>query len=127
MISGWFSQYTLDYPNRDPDKNSFYAVGWPSIVAMGIFIMIFINILIGLLLIVSFGLILTGVMLWNNPAVFKIKKAQNIPWILSVFLFLYIFPFLCAALYWFYGQVIFGVASIIIFLLVSYLLFYMAA
>ena len=39
MISGWFSQYTLDYPNRDPDKISVYAVGWISIALLGLCVM----------------------------------------------------------------------------------------
>ena len=56
--TSWFSQYTLDYPNRDPDKISFYVVGWISIALLGM-CMMFANIPAGVLLIVFFGLILT--------------------------------------------------------------------
>ena len=70
MISDWFSQYTLDYPNRDPDKISFYVVGWISIALLGMCVM-FADIAAGVLLIVFFGLILTGIMLWKNPEVFN--------------------------------------------------------
>ena len=47
----WYSQYTLKYPNHDPDKISAYAVGWISIALLGACVM-FADIPAGVLLIV---------------------------------------------------------------------------
>ena len=99
MISGWFSQYTLDYPNRDPDKISVYAVGWISIALLGLCVM-FADIPARVLLIVLFGLILTGVMLWKNPATFKIKNLRHIPWLMVSFATTYIPTLGLALLNW---------------------------
>ena len=63
--TSWFSQYSLDYPNRDPDKISFYVVGWISIALLGM-CMMFADIAAGVLLIVFLGVPLTGGMLWEK-------------------------------------------------------------
>ena len=123
MISGWFSQYTLDYPNRDPDKISVYAVGWISIALLGLCVM-FADIPAGVLLIVFFGLILTGVMLWKNPEVFKISPVRKVPWIISAYALTYIPAQAFALLYWMERKWIYLSACIISALLISLLLFY---
>lgn len=123
MISDWFSQYTLDYPNRDPDKISFYAVGWISIALLGMCVM-FADIAAGVLLIVFFGLILTGIMLWKNPEVFNIKKKQNIPWMMSAYSLLYLSSVTFACFHWHDGQQRSLAMCIISAMLISLLLFY---
>ena len=107
--TSWFSQYTLDYPNRDPDKISFYVVGWISIALLGMCVM-FADIAAGVLLIVFFGLILTGIMLWKNPEVFNIKKKQNIPWMMSAYSLLYLSSVTFACFHW-YDEVLPCVSS----------------
>ena len=99
----WYSQYTLEYPNRDPDKISAYAVGWTSIALLGACVM-FADIPAGVLLIVLLGLILTGVMLWKNPERFKIKSVRKIPWILAAFALPYLSTLIFACLYWRTGE-----------------------
>ena len=123
MISDWFSQYTLDYPNRDPDKISFYVVGWISIALLGMCVM-FADIAAGVLLIVFFGLILTGIMLWKNPEVFNIKKKQNIPWMMSAYSLLYLSSVTFACFHWHDGQQRSLAMCIISAMLISLLLFY---
>ena len=123
MISGWFSQYTLDYPNRDPDKISVYAVGWISIALLGLCVM-FADIPAGVLLIVFFGLILTGVMLWKNPEVFKIAPIRKVPWIISAYALTYIPALAFVHLYWMERKWIYLAACIISAVLISLLLFY---
>ena len=123
MISDWFSQYTLDYPNRDPDKISFYVVGWISIALLGMCVM-FADIAAGVLLIVFFGLILTGIMLWKNPEVFNIKKKQNIPWMMSAYSLLYLSSMTFACFHWHDGQQRSLAMCIISAMLISLLLFY---
>lgn len=121
--TSWFSQYTLDYPNRDPDKISVYAVGWISIALLGLCVM-FADIPAGVLLIVFFGLILTGVMLWKNPEVFKISPVRKVPWIISAYALTYIPALAFALLYWMERKWIYLSACIISALLISLLLFY---
>ena len=121
--TSWFSQYTLDYPNRDPDKISVYAVGWISIALLGLCVM-FADIPAGVLLIVFFGLILTGVMLWKNPEVFKISPVRKVPWIISAYALTYIPALAFALLYWMERKWICLSACIISALLISLLLFY---
>ena len=121
--TSWFSQYTLDYPNRDPDKISVYAVGWISIALLGL-CMMFADIPAGVLLIVFFGLILTGVMLWKNPEVFKISPVRKVPWIISAYALTYIPALAFALLYWMERKWIYLSACIISALLISLLLFY---
>ena len=121
--TSWFSQYTLDYPNRDPDKISFYAVGWISIALLGMCVM-FADIPAGVLLIVFFGLILTGIMLWKNPEVFKISPVRKVPWIISAYALTYIPALAFALLYWMERKWIYLSACIISALLISLLLFY---
>ena len=123
MISNWFSQYTLDYPNRDPDKISFYVVGWISIALLGMCVM-FADIAAGVLLIVFFGLILTGIMLWKNPEVFKISPVRKVPWIISAYALTYIPALAFALLYWMERKWIYLSACIISAMLISLLLFY---
>lgn len=123
MISDWFSQYTLDYPNLDPDKISVYAVGWICIALMGLCVM-FADIPAGILLIVLLGLILTGVMLWKNPEVFKISPVRKVPWIISAYTLTYIPTLAFAILYWLERKWIYLSACIISTLLISLLLFY---
>ena len=123
MTSGWFSQYTLDYPNRNPDKISVYAVGWISIALLGLCVM-FADIPAGVLLIVLLGLILTGVMLWKNPEVFKIAPIRKVPWIISAYALTYIPALAFAHLYWLERKWIYLAACIISAALVSLLLFY---
>ena len=123
MTSGWFSQYTLDYPNRDSDKISVYAVGWICIALLGLCVM-FADIPAGVLLIVLFGLILTGVMLWKNPEVFKIAPIRKVPWIISAYALTYIPALAFAHLYWLERKRIYLAACIISAALVSLLLFY---
>ena len=118
-----FSQYTLDYPNRDPDKISVYAVGWISIALLGLCVM-FADIPAGVLLIVFFGLILTGIMLWKNPDVFDIKRKQNIPWMIAAYSLLYISTVTFAYFHWQDGQQRSLSACIISAVLISLLLFY---
>ena len=119
----WFSQYTLEYPNHDPDKISAYAVGWISIALFGACVMI-IDIPSGILLAVFSGLILTGVMLWKNPASFKIREVRKIPWILAAFALPYLSTLIFAFLYWRTGERWSVIMCIISALLVSILLFY---
>ena len=121
--TSWFSQYTLDYPNRDPDKISVYAVGWISIALLGLCVM-FADIPAGVLLIVFFGLILTGIMLWKNPEVFKISPVRKVPWIISAYALTYIPALAFALLYWMERKWIYLSACIISALLISLLLFY---
>ena len=121
--TSWFSQYTLDYPNRDPDKISFYVVGWISIALLGM-CMMFADIAAGVLLIVFFGLILTGIMLWKNPEVFNIKKKQNIPWMMSAYSLLYLSSVTFACFHWHDGQQRSLAMCIISAMLISLLLFY---
>ena len=121
--TSWFSQYTLDYPNRDPDKISFYVVGWISIALLGMCVM-FADIAAGVLLIVFFGLILTGIMLWKNPEVFNIKKKQNIPWMMSAYSLLYLSSVTFACFHWHDGQQRSLAMCIISAMLISLLLFY---
>ena len=121
--TSWFSQYTLDYPNRDPDKISVYAVGWISIALLGLCVM-FADIPAGVLLIVFFGLILTGIMLWKNPEVFKISPVRKVPWIISAYALTYIPALAFALLYWMERKWICLSACIISALLISLLLFY---
>ena len=121
--TSWFSQYTLDYPNRDPDKISFYVVGWISIALLGM-CMMFADIAAGVLLIVFFGLILTGIMLWKNPEVFKISPVRKVPWIISAYALTYIPALAFALLYWMERKWICLSACIISALLISLLLFY---
>jgi len=119
----WFSQYTLEYPNHDPDKISAYAVGWISIVLFGACVMIA-DIPAGVLLIVLFGLILTGIMLRKNPASFKISEVRKIPWILAAFALPYLSTLSFACLYWHNGGRLSVIMCVISALLVSILLFY---
>lgn len=121
--TSWFSQYTLDYPNRDPDKISVYVVGWISIALLGLCVM-FADIPAGVLLIVFFGLILTGIMLWKNPEVFKISPVRKVPWIISAYALTYIPALAFALLYWMERKWIYLSACIISALLISLLLFY---
>ena len=121
--TSWFSQYTLDYPNRDPDKISVYVVGWISIALLGLCVM-FADIPAGVLLIVFFGLILTGIMLWKNPEVFKISPVRKVPWIISAYALTYIPALAFALLYWMERKWICLSACIISALLISLLLFY---
>ena len=121
--TSWFSQYTLDYPNRDPDKISVYAVGWISIALLGLCVM-FADIPAGVLLIVLFGLILTGVMLWKNPEVVKITPVRKVPWIISAYALTYIPALAFAHLYWMERKWIYLAACIISAVLISLLLFY---
>ena len=121
--TSWFSQYTLDYPNRDPDKISVYAVGWISIALLGLCVM-FADIPAGVLLIVFFGLILTGIMLWKNPEVFKISPVRKVPWIISAYALTYIPALAFALLYWMERKWIYLSACIISAMLISLLLFY---
>ena len=121
--TSWFSQYSLDYPNRDPDKISVYAVGWISIALLGLCVM-FADIPAGVLLIVFFGLILTGIMLWKNPEVFKISPVRKVPWIISAYALTYIPALAFALLYWMERKWIYLSACIISALLISLLLFY---
>ena len=118
-----FSQYTLDYPNRDPDKISVYAVGWISIALLGLCVM-FADIPAGVLLIVFFGLILTSIMLWKNPDVFDIKRKQNIPWMIAAYSLLYLSTVTFAYFHWQDGQQRSLSACIISAVLISLLLFY---
>ena len=119
----WFSQYTLVYPNRDPDKISAYAVGWTSIALLGACVM-FADIPAGVLLIVLLGLILTGVMLGKNPERFKIKSVRKIPWILAAFALPYLSTLAFAWLYWLHGERLSLTMCIISAVLISMLLFY---
>ena len=119
----WYSQYTLEYPNRDPDKISAYAVGWTSIALLGACVM-FVDIPAGVLLIVLLGLILTGVMLGKNPTSFKIREVRKIPWILAAFALPYLSTLIFACLYWHNGGQFGVIMCIISALLVSILLFY---
>ena len=119
----WFSQYTLEYPNHDPDKISAYAVGWISIALFGACMMI-IDIPAGVLLIVLLGLILTGVMLGKNPERFKIKSVRKIPWILAAFALPYLSTLTFAWLYWLHGERLSLTMCIISAVLISMLLFY---
>ena len=119
----WYSQYTLEYPNHDPDKISAYAVGWISIALLGACVMIA-DIPAGVLLVVFFGLILTGIMLWKNPTSFKIREVRKIPWILSAFALPYLSTLTFACLYWRTGERLSVIMCIISALLVSILLFY---
>ena len=121
--TSWFSQYSLDYPNRDPDKISVYVVGWISIALLGLCVM-FADIPAGVLLIVFFGLILTGIMLWKNPEVFKISPVRKVPWIISAYALTYIPALAFALLYWMERKWIYLSACIISALLISLLLFY---
>lgn len=121
--TSWFDQYTLDYPNLDPDKISVYAVGWISIALLGM-CMMFADIAAGVLLIVFFGLILTGIMLWKNPEVFKITPVRKVPWIISAYALTYIPALAFALLYWMERKWIYLSACIISALLISLLLFY---
>ena len=121
--TSWFCQYTLDYPNRDPDKISFYVVGWISIALLGM-CMMFADIAAGVLLIVFFGLILTGIMLWKNPEVFNIKKKQNIPWMMSAYSLLYLSSVTFACFHWHDGQQRSLAMCIISAMLISLLLLY---
>ena len=100
---GWYSQYTLEYPNHDPDKISAYAVGWTSIALLGACVMI-IDIPTGILLMVLSGLILTGVMLRKNPEIFKIREVRKIPWIITAFALPYLSTLACAWMYWLHGE-----------------------
>ena len=119
----WFSQYTLVYPNRDPDKISAYAVGWTSIALFGTCVMI-IDIPTGILLMVFLGLILSGAMLRKNPESFKISEVRKIPWILAAFALPYLSTLIFAFLYWRTGERWSVIMCIISALLVSILLFY---
>ena len=119
----WYSQYTLEYPNRDPDKISAYAVGWTSIALLGACVM-FADISAGVLLIVFLGLILSGVMLRKNPESFKIKSVREIPWILAAFALPYLSTLTFAWLYWLHGERLSLIMCIISAALVSMLLFY---
>ena len=119
----WYSQYTLEYPNRDPDKISAYAVGWTSIALLGVCVM-FADIPAGVLLIVFLGLILTGVMLGKNPERFKIRSVRKIPWILAAFALPYLSTLAFAWLYWLHGERLSLIMCIISTVLVSMLLFY---
>ena len=119
----WYSQYTLEYPNRDPDKISAYAVGWTSIALLGACVM-FADIPAGVLLIVLLGLILTGVMLGKNPERFKIKSVRKIPWILAAFALPYLSTLAFAWLYWLHGERLSLTMCIISAVLISMLLFY---
>ena len=121
--SSWFSQYTLEYPNHDPDKISAYAVGWTSIALFGACVMI-IDIPSGILLAVFSGLILTGVMLWKNPASFKIGEVRKIPWIITAFALPYLSTLACAWMYWLHGERLSLIMCVISAVLVSILLFY---
>ena len=120
---GWYSQYTLEYPNHDPDKISAYAVGWISIALLGTCVMIA-DIPAGVLLIVLFGLILTGIMLRKNPASFKISEVRKIPWILAAFALPYLSTLSFACLYWHNEGRMSVMMCVISALLVSILLFY---
>ena len=119
----WYSQYTLVYPNRDPDKISAYAVGWTSIALFGACVMI-IDIPTGILLMVLSGLILTGVMLRKNPESFKIREVRKIPWIITAFALPYLSTLACAWMYWLHGERLSLIMCVISALLVSILLFY---
>ena len=119
----WFSQYTLEYPNHDPDKISAYAVGWISIALLGACVMI-IDIPAGVLLVMFSGLILTGVMLRKNPESFKIREVRKIPWILAAFALPYLSTLIFACLYWHNGGRLSVIMCVISALLVSILLFY---
>ena len=119
----WYSQYTLEYPNRDPDKISAYAVGWTSIALLGACVM-FADIPSGILLIVFLGLILTGIMLGKNPERFKIRSVRKIPWILAAFALPYLSTLTFAWLYWHNGGRLSLIMCIISTVLVSMLLFY---
>ena len=119
----WYSQYTLEYPNRDPDKISVYAVGWTSIALLGVCVM-FADIPAGVLLIVLLGLILTGIMLWKNPESFKIRSVRKIPWIFAAFALPYLSTLAFAWLYWLHGERLSLTMCIISAVLVSMLLFY---
>ena len=119
----WYSQYTLEYPNRDPDKISAYAVGWTSIALLGVCVM-FADIPAGVLLIVLLGLILTGIMLWKNPESFKIRSVRKILWILAAFALPYLSTLTFAWLYWLHGERLSLTMCIISAVLVSMLLFY---
>ena len=119
----WYSQYTLEYPNRDPDKISAYAVGWTCIALRGACVM-FADIPSGILLIVFLGLILTGIMLGKNPERFKIRSVRKIPWILAAFALPYLSTLTFAWLYWHNGGRLSLIMCIISTVLVSMLLFY---
>ena len=119
----WFSQYTLVYPNRDPDKISAYAVGWTSIALFGTCVMI-IDIPTGILLMVFLGLILSGAMLRKNPESFKIREVRKIPWIITAFALPYLSTLSFACLYWHNGGRLSVIMCVISALLVSILLFY---
>ena len=119
----WFSQYTLVYPNRDPDKISAYAVGWTSIALFGTCVMI-IDIPTGILLMVFLGLILSGAMLRKNPESFKISEVRKIPWILAAFALPYLSTLIFAFLYWRTGERWSLIMCVISAVLVSILLFY---
>ena len=119
----WYSQYTLEYPNHDPDKISVYAVGWTSIALLGVCVM-FADIPAGVLLIVLLGLILTGIMLWKNPESFKIKSVRKIPWILAAFALPYLSTLTFAWLYWLHGERLSLIMCITSAVLMSMLLFY---
>ena len=119
----WYSQYTLEYPNRDPDKISAYAVGWTSIALLGACVM-FADIPAGVLLIVLLGLILTCVMLRKNPESFKIREVRKIPWIITAFALPYLSTLACAWMYWLHGERLSLIMCVISAVLVSILLFY---
>ena len=124
-INVFFHCYTFDYPNRDPDKISAYAVGWISIAVLGLCVM-FADIAAGVLLTVMLGLILTGIMFRKNPVVFKIKNISNIPWMMASFAAIYIPTLGLALLNWQQPNCKILTVCILYTVLVSCLIFYIS-
>ena len=125
MKQTWCRCYTFDYPNRDPDKISAYAVGWISIAVLGLCVM-FADIAAGVLLTVVLGLILTGIMFRKNPVVFKIKNISNIPWMMASFAAIYIPTLGLALLNWQQPNCKILTVCILYTVLVSCLIFYIS-